>query len=83
MLKPKEKLMGNSRFIDSFLFVDDQVLLAKNEDGLQHNVTNLNHIFQLYDMRISTDKMKAMEIEGRHTSRIKIRTVELIEVSGM
>jgi hypothetical protein len=62
----KRMFLENNRYTDSISFVDNQILLAKNEDDLQHNVTNLNQILQVHDMRITTDKMKAITMEGKH-----------------
>jgi hypothetical protein len=54
--------------------VDDQALLAKSEGELQHNVMKLNQVLQSYDVEISTDKTKAMAMEGRQIRRVKIIT---------
>jgi hypothetical protein len=48
--------------------------LAETEDHLQENVTKLNKILKLYNMRISTNKTKAMAMEGKHMGRAKIVT---------
>jgi ferritin-like protein len=46
--------------------------LAETEDHLQENVTKLNIILKLYNMRISTNKTKAMAMEGKYMRRAKI-----------
>jgi hypothetical protein len=64
-LKSKRIYLDNKRYIGSILFADDQVLLAKSEDELQYNVMKLNQVLQPYDVKISTDKTKAMAMEER------------------
>jgi hypothetical protein len=46
--------------------------LAGTEDHLQENVTKLNKILRLYNTRISTNKTKAMAMEGKYMRREKI-----------
>jgi hypothetical protein len=46
--------------------------LAKSEDELQYNVMKLNRVLQSYDVKISTDKTKAIAVEGRQIRRVKI-----------
>jgi hypothetical protein len=46
--------------------------LAETEDHLQENVTKLNKILKLCNIRISTNKSKAMEMEGKYMRRAKI-----------
>jgi hypothetical protein len=70
--KQKRISLGNKRYIDLILFADDQVLLAKSEDELRYNVMKLNQVLQSYDVKISTDKTKAMAMEGRQVRRVKI-----------
>jgi hypothetical protein len=70
-LKPKGISLGNKRYIDSILFADNLVLLAKSEDELQYNVMKLNQVLQSLDVKISTDKTKVMAMKGRQI-RVKI-----------
>jgi hypothetical protein len=51
-LEPKRISLGNKRYIDSMLFADHQVLMAKSEDELQYNVMKLNQVLQSYDVKI-------------------------------
>jgi hypothetical protein len=71
-LKSKIISLGNERYSDSILFSDGRVLLAKSEDKLQYNVMKFNQVLQSYDVKISTDKTKAMAMEGRQIRRVKI-----------
>jgi hypothetical protein len=72
ILKPKRISLGNKRCIDLILFADDQALLAKSEAELQYNVMKLNQVLQSYDVKISTDKTKAMAMEGRQIRSVKL-----------
>jgi hypothetical protein len=58
LTNPKSIHLGNNKYINTILFADDQVLLAETEDHLQENVTKLNKILKLYNMRISTKKLR-------------------------
>jgi hypothetical protein len=62
----------------SILFADDQLLLAETEDHLQANVTKLNKILTLYNMRLSTNKSKAMATEGKYMRRAKVVTDDIV-----
>jgi hypothetical protein len=44
---------------------------VKSEYELQYNIMKLNQVLQSYDVKILTDKMKAMTVEGRQI-RVKI-----------
>jgi hypothetical protein len=72
LTNPKIIHLGNNKYINTILFADDQVLLAETEDHLQENVTKLNKILKLYNMRISANKTKAMTMEGKYMRRAKI-----------
>jgi hypothetical protein len=72
LTKPKSIHLGNNKYINTILFTDDQVLLAETEDHLQENVTKLNKILKLHNMRISTNKTKAMAMEGKYMRQAKI-----------
>jgi hypothetical protein len=78
-LKPKRIPLGNKRYTDLILFADDQVLLVKSEYVLQYNVLKSNQVLQSYDVKISTDKMKAMAMEGRQIRATIIINGKLIE----
>jgi hypothetical protein len=72
LTNPKSIQLGNNKYINTILFADDQVLLAETEDHLQENVAKLNKILKLYNMRISTNKTKALAMEGKYMRRTKI-----------
>jgi hypothetical protein len=42
--------------IDTMLFADDRVLLAKSEDDLQYSVHNFNKIASEFPMEINAEK---------------------------
>jgi hypothetical protein len=46
--------------INTMLFADDQVLLAKYEDYLQYSVHNLNKIASKFSMEINAEKTTVM-----------------------
>jgi hypothetical protein len=71
-LRPKRISLGNKMYIDSILFVDHKVLMAKSEDELQHNIMKSNQVLQSHDVNISIDKTKAIAMEGRQIRRVKI-----------
>jgi hypothetical protein len=71
-IETEKMIMGNKMYIDSVLFADDQILLVNSEDELQYNVMKLNRVLQSYDVKIPTDKMKSMAMEGRQIRRVKI-----------
>jgi hypothetical protein len=57
--------------IDTMLFADDQVLLAKFEDDLQYSVHNLNKIVSEFSMEIHTEKTRVMAFRGMEPIRCK------------
>jgi hypothetical protein len=58
--------------MDTMLFADDQVLIAKSESDLQHSVHNLNKIAAKYFLEINIEKNKVMAFKGREPVRSKI-----------
>jgi hypothetical protein len=58
--------------IDTMLFADDQVLLAKYEDDLQYSVHNLNNIASEFSMEINAEKTRVMVFRGMEPIRSKI-----------
>jgi hypothetical protein len=58
--------------IDTMLFADDQVLLAKSEDDLQYSVHNLNKIASEFSMEINMEKTRVMAFRGMEPIRSKI-----------
>jgi hypothetical protein len=55
--------------IDTMLFADDQVLLAKCEDDLQYSVHNLNKIASEFSMEINEEKTRVMAFRGMEPTR--------------
>jgi hypothetical protein len=58
--------------MDTMLFADDQVLIAKSESDLQYSVHNLNKIAAKYFLEINIEKTKVMAFKGRKPVRSKI-----------
>jgi hypothetical protein len=58
--------------MDTVLFADDQVLIAKSESDLQYSVHNLNKIAAKYSLEINIEKTKVMAFKGREPVRSKI-----------
>jgi hypothetical protein len=58
--------------IDTMLFADDQVLLAKSEDDLQYSVHNLNKVASEFSMDINTDTTRVMAFRLMVPIRSKI-----------
>lgn len=80
MTSPNGIYLGNNNYITTVLFADDQVLIANSEDSLQTNVTTLNRILEMYNMKISTRKTKSMAMHGKNQRRVKIMIdLEIIE----
>jgi hypothetical protein len=55
--------------IDTMLFADDQVLLAKSEDDLQYSVHNLNKIASEFSMEINEEKTRVMTFREMEPTR--------------
>jgi hypothetical protein len=58
--------------IDTMLFVDDQVFLAKSEDDLQYSVCNLNKIASQFSMEMNVEKTRVMAFRRTEPIRSKI-----------
>jgi hypothetical protein len=58
--------------IDTMLFADDQVLLAKSEDYLQYSVHNLNKIAFEFYTELNEEKTKVMAFREMEPNRSKI-----------
>jgi hypothetical protein len=58
--------------IDTMLFADDKVLLAKSEDDLQYSAHNLNKIAFEISMEIKAEKTRVMAFRGMEPIRSKI-----------
>jgi hypothetical protein len=57
--------------INTFLFADDQVILANSEDNLQRAIHRLHVISKDYNMIISIDKTKVFALRVKDPIRIK------------
>ena len=62
--------MNKSKKLWTVLYADDQVIIAKSEDGLQRAVNELNKVCQKYDMKISI-KNKINGLWDKHIQREK------------
>ena len=61
---PGIKLDRNA-LLQTLIFADDQLFLAKSEDDLQRSVHKLQPIPTKYNMKISETKTKAMAMNGK------------------
>jgi hypothetical protein len=68
----KDKFYINNTEINTFLFADDQAILANSEDNVQRAIHRLNVISKDCNMRISIDKTKVLALRGKYPIRIKI-----------
>jgi hypothetical protein len=64
--------LNNRKLVNTVLYADDQILMAKSEDDLQTLAYQLNCIARKFKMTISSTKTKAMATWGNHTQRVKI-----------
>jgi hypothetical protein len=62
----------SGKVIQTILYADDQVIIAKSENELQMVVNKLHKIAKKYDMKISTSKTKAIGVCGKNIQRVKI-----------
>jgi hypothetical protein len=62
------------KVIQTILYADNQVIIAKSEDELQMAVNELNKIAKKYDVKISTSKTKAIGACCENIQRVKIET---------
>jgi hypothetical protein len=58
--------------IQTALYADDQVIIAKSEDELQMTLNEQNKIIKKYDVKISSSKMETIGFCGRNVQRVKI-----------
>jgi hypothetical protein len=58
--------------LQTILYADDQVIIAKIEDELQMAVNELNKFVKKCDMKISTSKTKAIGVCGKNIQWVKI-----------
>jgi hypothetical protein len=69
---PKAIKINNGTALKYIAYAVDLVLTAKLEDHVQISVTALNRILQLYNMKISEDKIKSMSLKGKWQKTINI-----------
>jgi hypothetical protein len=62
----------SGKVIQTILYADDQVIIAKSENKLQMAVNKLHKIAKKYDIKISTSKTKAIGVCGKNIQRVKI-----------
>jgi hypothetical protein len=63
--------LTSGKRIQTILYADDQVIIAKSEDKLQMSVSELNKIAKKYYMKISSSKTKTMGLCGKNVQRTK------------
>lgn len=66
------RLAPSNTYINTLMFADDQVILQKSEDDLQHSVYRLYQICKVYNLEISEKKTKVMAFKGKFPVRSKI-----------
>jgi hypothetical protein len=70
--------------MDTMLFADEQVLIAKSQSDLQYSVHNLNKIAAKYSLEINIEKTKVTAFKGREPVRSKIcinnKTLEQVNI---
>jgi hypothetical protein len=64
--------LNNRKLVNTILYADDQILMAKSEDDLQTMAHHLNLIARKYKMTISSTKTKSMAKLENHIQTIKI-----------
>ena len=57
--------------MNTILYADDQILIARSEDELQTMTCNLNFIARKYKVIISSSKTKSKAMWGNHIQRVK------------
>ena len=72
LTKPPGIKLDRNTFLQTQIFVDDQILLSESEDGLQRSVYKLQPILTKYIMKISETKTKAMTMNRKRIPRVKI-----------
>ena len=64
--------LNNRKLVNTILYADDQILMAKSEDDLQTMAHHLNLIARKYKIIISNTKSKSMAMWGNHIQRVQI-----------
>lgn len=62
----------DGKILNTLLYADDQILIAKSEDELQMFTHKLNIVMKGFNMQISEQKTKVMAFSGKHPIRSKI-----------
>ncbi|KAJ4439354.1 hypothetical protein ANN_07476 [Periplaneta americana] len=58
--------INRNTVLDTLMFADDQVIIAKTEDALQRAIYNLQIIASDFNMKISKEKTKVMAFSGEN-----------------
>lgn len=64
--------INRNTVLDTLMFADDQVIIAKTEDALQRAIYNLQIIASDFNMEISKEKTKVMAFSGENPIPSKI-----------
>jgi hypothetical protein len=68
----KQNVMMKNLILNTILFVDDQVIVARTEDDMQRAVYALNNVAIKYNLKISVNKTKTMVLKGKVNVRPQI-----------
>jgi len=64
--------LTSGKRIQTILYADDQVIIAKSEDELQMTVNELNKIVKKCEMKMSSSKTRTVVLCGENKQRVKI-----------
>ncbi|KAJ4442157.1 hypothetical protein ANN_12023 [Periplaneta americana] len=64
--------INRNTVLDTLMFADDQVIIAKTEDALQRAIYNLQITASDFNMKISKEKTKVMAFSGENSIPSKI-----------
>lgn len=64
--------LNKTKYVATFLFADDQLIVADSENSLQIASFKLQQIMEKYNLKISTNKTKIMAFCGNEPIRSKI-----------
>jgi hypothetical protein len=60
------------QYLNTLLFVDNQILIQDNQDKLQYLIYTLCSTGKMYNLKISTTKTKVMAFKGKFLVRTEI-----------
>jgi hypothetical protein len=66
--------LTSEKVIQTILYADNQVTIAKSNEELQTAVNEPNKIIKKYDMKIPPSKTKEMGFCGKNAKSVKLET---------